>query len=80
MAFDSKYGVVTFERGDIKEDEPVFVLRGQDYLVPEVLEAYLNLCDLYGCPPNHLQAIKNQIQHFMDYRAKHYTKLPGVRK
>ena len=40
MAIDTKYGEVTTEKGEIRDDEPVFVLRGQDKLAVGTIAAY----------------------------------------
>lgn len=40
MGQDLKYGKVTTEHGSIPEDEPVFVLRGQDALATFALDEY----------------------------------------
>lgn len=82
MATDGKYGRVTFERGDIGEDEPVFILRAQDQLVPLVLECYRDLCREYNCPTEHIDgimAMKYRIEHWQD-KPENFTKLPGVPK
>jgi hypothetical protein len=38
-----KYGKIVAERKEFHEDEPIFVLRGQDLLAPRAVEAYANL-------------------------------------
>lgn len=40
MAIDLKYGEVEFEKGEIRDDEPVFVLRGQDKLAIGTIAEY----------------------------------------
>lgn len=67
MAIDTKYGTVTFEKGSIGEDEPVFVFRGQDALLPEVLNSYMRAAITAGSPQRHLEAIevaKDQIEQW----------------
>ena len=59
MAVDRKYGKVTFEKGDIGEDEPVFVFRARDATVPDLLAEYWWLCDNAGSPQHHLDAIRD---------------------
>jgi hypothetical protein len=53
MGYDMKYGIVTTERLEIPEDEPVVVFRGRDRLLPALLNIYIELCDLAGCPQEH---------------------------
>ncbi len=49
--FDLKYGKLVAQPGvERKEDdEPCFVLRGQDALSVGALEAYRKMCDNAGC-------------------------------
>lgn len=82
MAYDSKYGKVTFERGDIKEDEPVFILRAQDLLAVSAILQYATICAQEGCPVAHVGGIidcANQIEEWQN-NPENFTKLPGVRK
>jgi hypothetical protein len=57
MAQDLKYGTITTEHGDIGEDEPVFLFRAKDTLLPMLLDDYLGYCREYGSPENHLDGI-----------------------
>jgi hypothetical protein len=66
MAVDLKYGRVTTEFGTIAEDEPVFVFRAQDRLVPKVLEVYRVLCELLGSPQHHLDTIDANVELISD--------------
>lgn len=47
MPIDAKYGKVTTERGDIPEDEQVFVLRAQDLLAAGTVRFYGQLRAFY---------------------------------
>lgn len=58
MAKDLKYGKVTTEHGTIGEDEPVFVFRGRDRLLPEVIKFYWQVCQMNGSPQHHLDLIE----------------------
>lgn len=40
---ETKYGQIVAEFKDIPEDEPLFLLRGQDALAPQAIEAYASL-------------------------------------
>jgi hypothetical protein len=40
---NSKYGRIVAEYKEFGEDEPVFLLRAQDLLAPNAVEAYANL-------------------------------------
>lgn len=76
MAIDGKYGRVTTERGTIGEDEPVFVFRAQDRLLPNVLGFYYDICNSEGSPPHHLDGIARREQEIREWQSENTTKLP----
>lgn len=45
---DSKYRRIHIEGKDIPEGEPLFVLRGQDWLAPWAVRAYVLFLRLFG--------------------------------
>jgi hypothetical protein len=61
MAYDSKYGRVITEFGDIGETEPVVVFRAQDALLTKVLMYYHLFCLKAGSPRRHLDLIMDTI-------------------
>jgi hypothetical protein len=71
MAQDLKYGKVTLERGDIGEDEPVFVLRGRDLMTVPVLIDYRDDCAEGGSPPFHLEMIDRNIRLITTWQEQH---------
>lgn len=48
MAVSGKYGKIDI--GNIKDDEPVFVLRAQDRLASYAIELYRSLAESHGSP------------------------------
>lgn len=77
MAIDRKYGRVTFEeQNTIGEDEPVFVFRAQDKLLPEVLNAYQRLALSAGSPERHLKAIETAKDDIEHWQALNDTQVP----
>lgn len=76
VAKDLKYGKVTFEKGDIGEDEPVFVFRAQDKMLLSVLTVYFGMCLDAGSPPRHLSKIAENISVVSQWQADNYTKIP----
>lgn len=76
MAIDSKYGRVTTERGDIAPDEPVVVFRSKDKLLPQVLEAYRDLCVQMGSPRHHVEGIEQTLDTVLAWQRDHYTQVP----
>ncbi|KKW13204.1 MAG: hypothetical protein UY48_C0003G0026 [Candidatus Gottesmanbacteria bacterium GW2011_GWB1_49_7] len=70
MAREEKYGKVTFEHGDIPDDELVFVLRAQDILAPATVAFYAMLRETtVGCFKG--QNIGLRIRSIADEMAKH---------
>lgn len=76
MAIDLKYGRVETERGEIGEDEPVIVFRGQDGLARYVIEAYRQMAKEAGSPQKHLDGIEAVYQQFTTWQASNFTKVP----
>ena len=77
MAIDRKYGRVTFEgENTIGENEPVFVFRAQDKLLPEVLNAYQRLAIQAGSPERHLKAIEAARSDIEHWQALNDTQVP----
>jgi len=76
VAYDLKYGEVTLERGEVPKEEPVFIFRAQDKLLPEVLAFYLSICVRDGSPPVHLKNIEKNYNTIRDWQEIHFTKLP----
>jgi hypothetical protein len=64
MAMDLKYGKVTFEKGAIGEDEPVFVLRAQDACAIHTMEWYRDLAKKAGCPDGHIYNTEEAVRAF----------------
>lgn len=70
MGYDRKYGKVTTEFGNIKDDEPVVVFRAQDKLLPDLLAFYAYMCIKSGSPQRHLNIIFNSAQGVRNWQAK----------
>ena len=67
MAKDRKYGTVTVELGTLGEDEPVFILRGQDVLAIETLTHYREQADRFGCTDNFRGSVNEAIEYFRSW-------------
>lgn len=76
MAIDRKYGRVELERGDIGEDEPVFVVRAQDVLSVPLLEHYSALCQQNGSPQRHVDGNAAVRLQFLEWQRDHFTQVP----
>lgn len=77
MPQSNKYGNVTLERGSIPDDEPVFIFRGQDKILPVVLNFYFAKCREMGSPQHHLDLIAESTRQVIDWQAQNFTKLPS---
>jgi hypothetical protein len=76
MGIDNKYGKVTFEKGTIGEDEPVFVFRARDKMLPDVLEDYWWYCQDAGSPEHHIDSIKNAKVEIEKWQEQNETQVP----
>lgn len=76
MPIDNKYGRVTLEHGNIGEDEPVFIFRAKDELLPQVLAEYIVLCVEAGAPKEHLELIFEGSMQIMDWQKTGNPRLP----
>lgn len=80
MGVDLKYGRITVEherRIPIGDDEPVFLFRAKDELLPALLDQYLKLCDANGCTPEHLAGIAAACTEVVDWQRANGTPRPG---
>lgn len=66
MAIDSKYGEI--EITGIPADEPVFILRAQDILTPDMVLRYGEGCRAAGSPDTHVDAVLNARQALMQWQ------------
>lgn len=71
MGYEKKYGSITTERGDIPDDEPVFVLRAQDAAMVATLDAYLSMCSGLGSPQRHLNGIQEARETVRVWQQEH---------
>lgn len=76
MAVDRKYGHFTPEHGDIADDEPVFVFRAQDVMLPAILGIYREMCLLNGSPMRHLDGIDAARTEVEAWQAEHHVQVP----
>lgn len=57
----------------IPDDEPVILFRGNDKLLPKVLEHYKQLCTEAGSPANHLNLIDEKIDRVNNWQSNAKT-------
>lgn len=75
MGFDRKYGNITTEHGDIPDDEPVFVFRGRDRFLPDVLAYYFQLADSQGSGQHHCGLIEDAREKLLQWQHQNSEKL-----
>jgi len=76
MPHDTKYGRVTLELGSVGDDEPVFVFRGQDAMLPAIIDEYERLCRRAGSPERHFAQIDKARQQISDWQRTHPVRVP----
>jgi hypothetical protein len=59
---DEKYGKVLTERGDIAEDEPLFIIRGQDAAAVPAIRAYALKASYAGASDEFVQQVEQQAE------------------
>lgn len=64
--------------GKIPENEPVFLLRGQDKLAPELLLWWAAKLKLSGGDPEMAEMVKNHAQLMLDWQKEHGSKIPDI--
>lgn len=79
MAAENKYGQVTTSQGEIPEDEPVFLFRARDALLPKVLNYYEHICREHGAPGSHIAAINDRAKEITSWQLDHQDRVhtPG---
>ena len=55
-AVDGKYGIITAEKKQFHEGEPVFLIRATDPLAPQAIRNYAHGCQINGCSQEHVSA------------------------
>jgi len=62
----------------IPEDEPVFLLRGQDMAAPKVVEFWAKEAEDLGAKPNIVIAAREQVQRMRKWQEDHGAKTPDM--
>ena len=74
---DGKFGVTLNEgHTPLAEDEPVFVFRAQDQLMPSVLAYYAELCQSVGSPESHVSAIGEHRERVIAWQTINGCRVP----
>jgi hypothetical protein len=64
----------------IPEDEPVFLIRGQDVNGPAVVECWADLAEQLGASEHIVEAARKQAELMRKYQANHIHKIPDMNK
>ena len=71
------YNRIQDPEGKIPEDEPVFLLRGQDKLAPSLLDQYAMLADMAG-EHQIAELTRGQADRMRDWQRFRVAKLPDL--
>lgn len=64
--------------GLVPEDEPVFLLRGQDKLAPELLHRWAGKLRLQGGNPEMARIVEEHAQAMIEWQKENGSKLPDL--
>ena len=62
----------------IPEDEPVFLLRAQDKLAPEVVEYWADIAEQEGASENIVKAARAHVELMQKWQEKNGSKIPDM--
>jgi len=62
----------------IPDDEPVFLLRGQDITAPYVVDHWAKMADSYGAKENIVKAAQEQAERMRNWQRDHACKIPDM--
>lgn len=71
MGTEAKYGKIITEYGEIPDDEPVFLFRASDRMLPQLLNVYGQICKHGGSPDRHLQMITDARNEILAWQHEH---------
>jgi len=72
------YNRIQDPEGIIPEDEPVFLLRGQDITAPLVVAFWANRAEKAGALPNIVEAARRQASDMRTWQCLHKAKVPDL--
>jgi len=64
--------------GIIPDDEPVFLLRGQDVAAPDAVEFWANEVERYGGRADIVKSAREQAQKMREWQRNRMSKLPDL--
>jgi len=72
------YAPIQDPRGLIPEDEPVFLIRGQDAVGPKTVMHWAEQAELHGAAPNIVAAAVQQAVQMRVWQEKNRIKIPDM--
>jgi hypothetical protein len=66
--------------GKIPADEPVFLLRAQDKVAPDVVEAWASLAEIWDADKDIVQRAREHAQAMRRWQDEHGCKIPDLPK
>lgn len=72
------YHQIQDPRGKIPEDEPVFLLRGQDMCAPGVVRTWAAYAEMQGAKPDIVGAAKQQADRMEAWQREYGSKVPDL--
>lgn len=62
----------------IPENEPVFLIRGQDKIAPQVVSIWADLAEIAGAEQNIINAARNHVLKMKEWQNKINVKIPDM--
>lgn len=72
------YNRIQDPENKIPEDEPVFLIRGQDIVGPMVVQVWARLAKNAGATPDIIEAAQRQSQAMQEWQEAHGSKIPDL--
>ncbi len=72
------YNRIQDPAGLIPENEPVFLLRGQDTVAPDVVYIWALRAELAGADPHIILAARDQADAMRKWQSEHGSKIPDM--
>ena len=72
------YNRIQDPEGIIPQDEPVFLIRGQDAVAPEAVEAWAELAERAGSDGDIITAARSQAREMRRWGKEHGDKIPDL--
>jgi hypothetical protein len=72
------YNRIQDPAGLIPEDEPVFLIRGQDFVGPYVVDVWATSAQAAGADPRIVNSAREQAEAMRKWQSEHFSKIPDM--